>query len=207
MTDTAGSGLRARRRRETTIAIHQAALDLFEERGFAAVTVPEIAARAGIATRTLFRYVDSKEGAALPAQRRLDEAVAHYVPASRTLTGIASEVLTLMRDASVGSDEETRDEHRRIARLFQTTPALHAVAAAREAALAQRLYARVSEALPDQSPVEVRMLIEATIAVWRTTWWQWGVDLAHDGAASPADSFETARAAFLRVSGMLAPSP
>lgn len=206
MTDTAESGLRARRRRETTVAIHQAALDLFEERGFDAVTVPEIAARAGIATRTLFRYVDSKEGAALPAQRRLDEAITDYTPTARDLTGIAAEILTLMRDASVGSDDVTRDEHRRIARLFQTTPALHAVAAAREATLAQRLNARVSDALPDHAPVEVRMLIEATIAVWRTTWWQWGVDLSRDDDASPADSFEAARTAFLRVSGMLAPT-
>jgi AcrR family transcriptional regulator len=38
-----------------------AALDLFETRGFDAVAVPEIAARAGVATGTIYRYFKDKE--------------------------------------------------------------------------------------------------------------------------------------------------
>jgi TetR/AcrR family transcriptional regulator, repressor of fatR-cypB operon len=37
------------------------ALDLFETRGFDGVAVPEIAAKAGVATGTVYRYFDSKE--------------------------------------------------------------------------------------------------------------------------------------------------
>lgn len=51
---------RAEHRRETLLALGDAALDLFEQQG-AAATVNEIAARAGVSRRTVFRYVDGKE--------------------------------------------------------------------------------------------------------------------------------------------------
>lgn len=60
-------GLRERKKRETRIAIHRAALDLVEESGFDAVTTDQIAARAGVSPRTLFNYFPNKESAVLGA--------------------------------------------------------------------------------------------------------------------------------------------
>lgn len=63
--------LRTRRKLQTEREIHRAALELFEQQGVRATTVPEIAARAGVSPRTFFRYFSTKEEAALPIQRTL----------------------------------------------------------------------------------------------------------------------------------------
>ena len=54
-------GLRAQNRQRTREALVGAALELFRERGYANVTIGEIAAHAGVARRTVFRYFATKE--------------------------------------------------------------------------------------------------------------------------------------------------
>lgn len=64
-TVTEDCGLRERKKRETRAALHRAALDLVEEKGFAAVTTDQIAAAAGVSPRTFFNYYPSKDAAVL----------------------------------------------------------------------------------------------------------------------------------------------
>ena len=59
--DPIPQGLRARKKIQTGLALARAAMQLFEERGYAATTVDDIAAAADVSRRTFFRYFASKE--------------------------------------------------------------------------------------------------------------------------------------------------
>ena len=59
---TMGTGLRERRRLQATRTIQERALDLFDARGFDAVTIEEIAAAAEVSPSSVYRYFGTKEG-------------------------------------------------------------------------------------------------------------------------------------------------
>ena len=56
----APDGRRSRKKRQTRVAIEDAALSLFLEQGYEATTVDEITERADVSTTTFFRYFPSK---------------------------------------------------------------------------------------------------------------------------------------------------
>lgn len=71
----AATTLRDRKKLATRRALQWAALDLIAERGYAHVTVEEIAAAAGVSTRTFFNYFPSKEAAVVGEDPELFDQV------------------------------------------------------------------------------------------------------------------------------------
>jgi AcrR family transcriptional regulator len=70
-------GLRERKRQQTRQELISTAMRLFEERGYEQTTVAEIAATAGVSTKTFFNYFASKDEVLFPhLSRRIDAAVA-----------------------------------------------------------------------------------------------------------------------------------
>ncbi|WP_241386228.1 TetR family transcriptional regulator [Rhodococcus sp. CH91] len=193
--------LRARRRLDTRYEIHRAALDLFEERGVRETTVAQIADRAGVSSRTFFRYFTSKEQAALPGQRRLFSMIERL-----DVTGAEpAEILHAIERATEkvvgrGSDPEL-EEHRRVALLLAAHPELQALAAAQEKALAGRLRERIAEQAAEADPTMVRLLAELAVTVWRTTWDRWGEFAVAGIDRDPVDVYRECRESLRRIVG------
>src|SRR5688500_19540599 len=113
-------GLRERHRKRTAADLEEAALALFCERGFDAVTIDDIAAAADVSRRTFFRYYASKEDVILSDHpKRLDElhAALNRRPADEpALTALRHAVLSL-----AGTYEEQRDHMLARSRLVPDT--------------------------------------------------------------------------------------
>jgi AcrR family transcriptional regulator len=68
-------GRRERKKLETRIALHRAALDLFAKKGFRNTRISEIVDAVDVSESTFFRYFDSKEGVALEGIRQRAAAI------------------------------------------------------------------------------------------------------------------------------------
>ncbi len=112
--------------------IQAVALDLFDERGYEAVTVEQIAEASDVSPSSVYRYFGSKEQIVLLGEFEFDvtasrlEAVADGSPVD-----VTRQVLRAVMDHLVGDDEERT---RRQMRHVMSSPAL-------EVALAGQVYA------------------------------------------------------------------
>jgi AcrR family transcriptional regulator len=87
-----GPGRRELRRQETRAAIVDAAAELFAERGFDAVSVMEIARRAGVVEKTVFNHFPVKEGLVFDADPPMRAALLDAVrrrPAGESVSAAA----------------------------------------------------------------------------------------------------------------------
>ncbi|WP_369045957.1 TetR/AcrR family transcriptional regulator [Sinomonas sp. P10A9] len=198
-------GLRERRRRDTQQDVHEAALALFEAQGVRGTTVQQIAERAGISSRTFFRYFSSKEQAAIPGQRRLLEAIeGHTVSEQARAAGLGAvlrEVGSAVEAVIAGEGGPDLEDHRRVTRLLASEPDLALLAAAQEQELVVRLRERLTPQLPNAERLAIRVLAEVAVVLWRSSWEEWAETVRDGDAPDPLEVFRRSRETLLAVVG------
>jgi AcrR family transcriptional regulator len=128
--------------REARQRLEQAALDLYVERGFDAVTIAEIAERAGVTERTYFRHFPDKREVVFGGEQQLVDWVEDALGAlTETLGPLATLRFVVAR--IVPSLEANREASGRLAVIIAATPSLQERATAKEA----HLTAMITDAL------------------------------------------------------------
>jgi len=146
--------------KEARARLEAAALELFLERGFDAVTTAEIAARAGVTERTYFRHFPDKREVLFDGERRLTEWVTEAL-ASVPLDMPPWPAMRRTVDLIVPHLEANREAGDRLATIAAATPALQERAAAKEA----RLIALITDLLATRGASA-----DEAALVARTTW-------------------------------------
>ncbi|MFI7634743.1 TetR/AcrR family transcriptional regulator [Nonomuraea sp. NPDC049400] len=165
MMESGGVGLRERKKQRTRRALVEAALRLFDEKGYEETTLAEIAAAADVSTRTFFSYFASKEDVVFyDSEGRMEQAVA--VLADRQPEESPADVLRRIVEESLEwlttYEEFTFEDAGLRLRLVLKEPALQARALMmlfeNQARLARALHA----AYPDKlDPVEAAAAVGA----------------------------------------------
>src|SRR5918997_4592487 len=91
------SGLRERKKQATRAAIHDAAMRLFAEQGFAGTTIDDIAAAADVSRATVFSYFPTKEDIVIGDAPLAVEALAAALRDSDPATGAVPVVPAWLR--------------------------------------------------------------------------------------------------------------
>jgi AcrR family transcriptional regulator len=172
--ERARPGLRERRKKLTAAELEAAALRLFGDRGFDAVTVDDIAAEADVSRRTFFRYFASKEDVLLAD---------HFVQLARLREAIAARpadepVLTALRNALLSMTtnfEERREMVILRGRIMRETPSLQARSLVHQKTWEEAMQEMVAERLGVDPATDLRpgVVSAATVAAMRVAFQSW----------------------------------
>ncbi|GAB48899.1 TetR/AcrR family transcriptional regulator [Mobilicoccus pelagius] len=177
---TDGESLRARKKKLTRRAIHEAALHLVTERGLDHVTAEEIAATAGVSARTFFNYFPTKDAAVLGLPPDLPELLGRALLDRPADEDLFTALTAIVRGWFVRMDEDPLRDMRRT--VVGRDPRLGAamVGANREVESALVRAAAEREAqrgthVPDQAPdglgdLWIRVTVSSVIGAARATY-------------------------------------
>jgi AcrR family transcriptional regulator len=187
------TSLRDRNRSRTKRDIEAAALTLFEEQGYTATTVEQIARRAGLSQATFFRYFGSKEEVLFVNEQDAVDGLAAIVAdrsdRAQTLQALAAPVSEFAHSYLHDADSETQ----RVTRLVMTTRELEArsmhMRLRWEHALARQF---ATENGREISGADV-LLANLAVSCLAAALWQW------QSASGPVDIQETTREMFARA--------
>jgi len=159
-------GLRERKKAKTRLAISQIATQLFNERGFDAVTVAEVAAAAEVSVATIFNYFETKEDLFFDREGEVIAAHCRFVRERQAGESI-TEALRRAFHAAIDADALPRivAGDGRFVRTIEASPALRARARfaldKTEAALAETIADETGAAKGDPTPRVVAAMVLA----------------------------------------------
>jgi AcrR family transcriptional regulator len=178
-------GLRERKKIETRLALARAAMRLFEERGYDATTVDDIAAAANVSRRTFFRYFSTKEEVFIvDPEGKLDAlhvALAEGPPDEPTIAALRRGIVALT--GTYFEPDLVRAESRVALREPVVAAAGLAYQVRWEDALAQEVAADLGVD-PSRDP-RPRIVAHTTVAIMRAGVSQW---IQGDCVGDPADA-------------------
>jgi AcrR family transcriptional regulator len=156
-------GLRERKRVAAMRRIQEVALDLFDERGFANVTIEEIADAAEVSPSSVYRYFGTKEQVALHDEVDVQffDAVSAELASRPPLEAVRSAISSAMGQF-FGRDEELA---RRKMRYWMEEPALQATATQQTDQFAAAVAAGMAQA-SGRDPEELELQVAAAVLVW-----------------------------------------
>jgi AcrR family transcriptional regulator len=200
VTPGGSGGRRERKKHQTSVALAEAALRLFAERGFAETTVEEIAEAADMSSRTFFRHFPSKEAVVFAD----DEARRDVWLAAMRDRPLSEPVLQTLREAALALADEYHSDleflrfdlarkHRSVsAQLFQNGTRWETLIAAE---IAQRLE------LDSAWDVTARTLAAAAVGAWRIAQADW----AYERGKRPLREFVDRSFTVLALLGAITP--
>jgi AcrR family transcriptional regulator len=124
-----GGGLRERKRLSAMRTIQERALDLFDERGFDAVTIEEIAAAAEVSPSSVYRYFGTKEGLLVADEfdSMSQEAVADLIDVNDPVASLL-QIVRRYEQTDVSSGPQTAKSPWRRVRYFFQEPSVRLAA-------------------------------------------------------------------------------
>ncbi|MFD5214332.1 TetR/AcrR family transcriptional regulator [Microbacterium sp. NPDC058345] len=173
------AGLREKWRRSAMQTIQERALDLFEERGFHAVTIEAVAASAEVSPSSVYRYFGTKEG--ILVSDEFDEMSADEVAETLDAADPIASLLRLVQRYEADPSDLSgprESENARLPLAWRRVPFFFAVPSVRAALLAAADAAseRLAPLLAKNdafSPVQARVLASALTFAYIAALEQW----------------------------------
>lgn len=167
------------KRERTRERLTACALDLFEEHGFEATSVAQIARAAGVTEMTFFRHFGSKEQAVLTDP--FDPVIAAAVGARPRTEHPLDRTVRGLRSALAGLSEADLATARRRVRIVANTPVLRGAAAVQNETTARAISDQLTADGAD--PLTAGVAAAAVLAAVTTALYTWAAD---ESASLPA---------------------
>jgi len=151
-------GLRETKKEQTRRDIAAAAMRLFVQRGFARVTVADVAREAGVSEKTVFNYFPTKEDLFFDEVDAREAALVEAVRSRRPGESIPGALRRLQR---VDCERMCTQGFAAFARLIEESPALRV----KELEVMARLQKTLASALEQEGCTEVEARVAATLLV------------------------------------------